>query len=473
MEECIMAKNKNLKEVKKMEKMVEGAANELRSDWLDLSASCRDDAERERWEKLLFPKPLTVEQMHEFCAVIKENVRLGVKGNVIVNLATRRQTSEGNDFPIIGDAYVSLQRKGVDLSGSFVLRENELRNVLIFIGSNATGMTRGFVMSKDIAGEVSELSEFRMYAISKDPTNSHAIGMEISFWVEEYRKLDIGISMDVAHTEALIADMAENDEGYGDSYIQTAPLLQDVIDPATTARYDSLGEGEYFDSMFKDMKALFSKCDFRSRKNEPKEIHGSVGTPINSLYWPAIPSQPFNIDKDTTMCTGTKINFRTPNHFMVAQHEGSFHITNAVIRAKFAGDESHHTFYIGEHDQPIATVLIGHDADDSLVAIMIDGRIPLSAREDITKMSETGTLDRVMIQHDVAELEEFYMLAVTDGRYYKNYMKPRAVNEDLAIFTCYNKARKLSCDTVASFTKGLCDPETIFTDTGAEDVRAF
>lgn len=64
------------------------------------------------------------------------------------------------------------------------------------------------------------------------------------------------------------------------------------------------------------------------------------------------------------------------------------------------------------------------------------------------------------------------MLAITDGYYYKNYMNPRTVNEDLAIFVCYNKARKLLCDTVASFENGLCDPETIFSDSSADDIPA-
>jgi hypothetical protein len=69
-------------------------------------------------------------------------------------------------------------------------------------------------------------------------------------------------------------------------------------------------------------------------------------------------------------------------------------------------------------------------------------------------------------------LEEFMMLAVTDGLYYKSDVEPRAVSEDLAVFTCFDKARGLYCDTVASFKDGLCDPETVFDGSDAPDIPA-
>jgi len=70
------------------------------------------------------------------------------------------------------------------------------------------------------------------------------------------------------------------------------------------------------------------------------------------------------------------------------------------------------------------------------------------------------------------ELEEFTMLAVTDGRYYKAYMKPRAVNKDLVIFTCFNETRDIYFDTVASFKNGLCDPTDVFDGNDYMDVPA-
>ena len=167
----------------------------------------------------------------------------------------------------------------------------------------------------------------------------------------------------------------------------------------------------------------------------------------------------------------TEIHFHTPQHRMVARYEGSFHIEKAVIRAKFVGDESSHSFYIGENDMLVATVVIGFN-EGAPLALMVDGRTPQSEMAKCEKLFEPGGPEQVAIRHDLAELEEFTMFAVTDGRYYKNYMKPRVVNEDLAIFTCYNKTRNLLCDTVASFKNGLCDPETIFSGSNAEDVPA-
>ena len=263
--------------------------------------------------------------------------------------------------------------------------------------------------------------------------------------------------------------------------VQSTMLVQDTRDQATLDSYSSLNESEYLDATFKEMKALYNQCDFVSRKNSPMEMHGCSGIPLNGLHWPVDPSQLFDFDKhfaeaevnaDTETGTGaetgikTEIQFHIPHHNMSARHAGSFHIKNAVIRARFVGDESSHAFFIGEHDKLSATVFIGCDNDGELFALMVDGRIPESQREKFSN----DELDTVTIRHDVAELEEFMMLAVTDGRYYKRYMEPRALSEDLAIFTCYNKARKLHCDTVASFTHGLCDPETIFDGSDAMDV---
>ena len=269
---------------------------------------------------------------------------------------------------------------------------------------------------------------------------------------------------------------------------QVAPLVQDVRDPAMTTHYDSLSETEYLDVVWGEMKALFNICDFESRKNEPEEIHGDVCTRLNNVFWPVIPSQLHEFSKSSieaaknaeahgdeteTNPIKTKIDFYIPHHKMIAKYGGSFHIKNAVIRAKFAGDENGHSFYIGEHDKLSADVLIGQiDDEGSLLALMVDGRIPESAEAEMLKLWESGQQKQFSYIRDAAELEEFTMLAVTDGKYYKNYMKARAVNEDLAIFTHYNKARNLLHDTVASFKDGLCDPETIFNCSDTEDVLA-
>lgn len=255
---------------------------------------------------------------------------------------------------------------------------------------------------------------------------------------------------------------------------QDARLVQDVNDPAMN--YDSLSESEYLDVVWGEMKAMFNGHNFEDNKKLQVEVDGEMCTYISYMRWPVAPSassqlydrvnripfssilwpttimQSYNTDNFNAE---TEIIFNVPHHKMIARYEGSFHIKNAVIRAKFVGDEYRHAFSIGEYEKLLGDVCIGRingSDKESPLAFLID--------------------NRNLPQPVFAELEEFTMLAVTDGRYYKNYMQPRVVNEDLALFTCYNKARKLSCDTVASFKDGLCDPETIFSGSAAEDVPA-
>ena len=226
--------------------------------------------------------------------------------------------------------------------------------------------------------------------------------------------------------------------------MKPAPLVQDVRDPAMTAHYDS----EDLDGVFNEMKTMFNNCDFESRKN-PTEEDG--GITLNSVCLPVSPSLPGNIDG---IRTETQILFHNYIYEMKAQYEGSFSIKNAVIRAKFVGDENCHCFYIGEHDMLSAHLYIGRTNtgdNETTKAFLVD----MTAEQPV-----------------VGELEEFAILATTRGFYHKKYMKPKALNEDLVLFTCFDKTRKLSCDTVASFKNGLCDPETIFTDDGTEDVPA-
>ena len=140
-----------------------------------------------------------------------------------------------------------------------------------------------------------------------------------------------------------------------------APLVQDVRDPFMTAHYKSLSEGEYLDTIWGEMKSLFSKCDFKSRRNESEDIFGTVGTRLNNLYWPSIPPQLYECEsaiesvkntvdnaeavEEANMTEKTIISFCVPHHKMVARYSGSFGIKNAVVRAKFVGDKKCHSFY--------------------------------------------------------------------------------------------------------------------------------
>jgi hypothetical protein len=72
-----------------------------------------------------------------------------------------------------------------------------------------------------------------------------------------------------------------------------APLVQDIRESAAGS-YDSLDGDEYLDAVFSEMKAMFNRCDFESRKNPMTKMRGgSIGTPINTIYWPVIPSEKF------------------------------------------------------------------------------------------------------------------------------------------------------------------------------------
>jgi len=161
--------------------------------------------------------------------------------------------------------------------------------------------------------------------------------------------------------------LMEHDDEY---HLKSVPLVQDVRDPAMTNRYDSLSENEYLEAVFNEMKAMFNECDFESRKNKPEEIHGNISTALNSLHWPKASSQLHN---DHRVFAISQIDFHNHNHRMVAQYEGSFSIKNAVIIAKFAGDENSHSFYIGEHDMLHARVYMGLANDkETPRAIVVD-----------------------------------------------------------------------------------------------------
>ena len=282
---------------------------------------------------------------------------------------------------------------------------------------------------------------------------------------------------------------AMNNQVQNEHKKQHPPSVQDVRTPEMAARYESLNEQDYLKTVWGDMKTMFNMCDFDSRRNEPEDKSISPGVPRNYLSWPGFTSKayvysgdydPTNKDEDVEDEEGLDISIMTAIRFdimireMPAKYKGSFHIKNAVVRAKFVGDENVRTFYLGEHDMMTIDVKIGKiDKNGNLLALMIDfGILTESYFPEAAKLGESGEPKTVYLRSDAAELEEFTMLAVTHGVYYKEYVEPRAINEDLAIFTHYNKARNLLCDTVASFKDGLVDPETIFTDTGAEDVPA-
>ena len=453
-------------------------------------------------------KPSTSEDFRIICNRILSNVDDGkCCGDTFINFAKGNQFRLSEGWPINGGSVIKF--KGVADSNEsdwIYIKENEKLNAEVYIGFEGTydGIRAFWLwMLEDGTEQIFELDSIFVASIIHEPDwdDNDACGCVTYFkdgklfinsrigdaGLEEVKSFISEVASEICDNTPSTGEKSDNITGdVEDTYIQNAPLLQEESDPALTSNYDSLNESEYLDAAFNDMKDLFNKCDFASRKNEPTKFHatcveghnngchnGCMAVPLNTVYWPVTPSQYYNIDKDTKMCIGTKTVFNVPNHFMAARYEGSFHIKKAVIRARFTGDDVCHTFYIGEHDQLSATVLIGYNSDNSLLALMIDGRIPQYILADKEKLWDQALREGMAIKHDVSELEEFTMLAVTDGRYYKNYMKPRAVNDDLAIFTCYNKNRKVLCDTVASFTNGLCDPDTIFTDTGAEDVRAF
>jgi hypothetical protein len=223
-------KKKELKDLERLEELVTGAVKELRADWLKLTASCQNDDEVRSWEKLLFPKPLTIQQMYDFCAAIKENLCCGKADNVFINLAARRQAFHGNEYPVIGDAGVKFKRAGADSPVEFILPEGEQRDMLIFLGNDQTGINRGFVLSKEEGEDfLCELESFRMYSIAdysarldqygrkvvyNAPDKPEERGIEVTFSECSYRNIDAHfpdatMKMSLEEQKRRIADAAE------------------------------------------------------------------------------------------------------------------------------------------------------------------------------------------------------------------------------------------------------------------------
>ena len=197
----------------------------------------------------------------------------------------------------------------------------------------------------------------------------------------------------------------------------------------------------HLEAKFNEMKAMFYKCDFESRKSPEEEKYGRMVIPFNVTHLPKTPSLPSSV---VNLNASTEIDFNIHIHKMHTQYIGTFSIKHAVIKAKFVGDTDSHYFSVGEHEMLCAAIYMGHTSDKEIPqAFLVDRRLPETV---------------------VGELEEFAMLAVTDGHYYRNYKEPRALDEDLVLFTCFNKTHNLSHDTVASFSRGLCDSKALFTD---------
>jgi hypothetical protein len=200
-------------------------------------------------------------------------------------------------------------------------------------------------------------------------------------------------------------------------------------------------EHAYLATAFDEMKTMLGECRFEGNKNEPIVINGAELIPLSTPKWPTALSGQRDAQE---VEANTEICFYNHVYEMTSRYEGSFRITNAVIRAKFVGDEESHTFSIEEHEKLLAHLYLGCiDGEESPQALLVDTR---------------------RIEPVFRELEEFSMLALTNGFHYRNYKEPRAFDEDLVLFTCFNKSRKLSWDTLASLKHGLCDPKTVYAD---------
>ena len=87
---------------------------------------------------------------------------------------------------------------------------------------------------------------------------------------------------------------------------------------------------------------------------------------------------------------------------------------------------------------------------------MIDfGRISVAAHEKKKKSKKLCGNDIF----DVAELEEFTMLAYIGRPYCESLLEPKSVDDEIAIFTCYNKSFSLLNDMLITFKYGFDLPE--------------
>ena len=272
-----------------------------------------------------------------------------------------------------------------------------------------------------------------------------------------------------------------SEEEFRELYVQPW-YAQSLIDVRKYPEvYNSLSDSEYLDVIFDEMRFLFCGHNFEGNAFHPVEIDGKPRMHLWSVLWPGAPTATSNFINDSEELghigniflpmthwqkyntdffnAKTFINFHWNSHDMLGRYEGTFSIKNAVIRAKFVGNDYRHmithTFSKGEYERLNANLCIGsikNKGEHPIQAFLLDNSIPP--------------------QPVFSELEEFTMLADTTGLYHKKYVEPRAVNEDLVLFTYFNKTRGLYCDTVASIKDGLCDPEVIFDGSSAMDVPA-
>ena len=310
--------------------------------------------------------------------------------------------------------------------------------------------------------------------------------------------------------------------GQFDPKARFAPMVEDARDPAKGEQYDKLDAYEYLDVVWEEMKNLYNNCDFQSRR---RNLYDKVDElwdenlddwQVNILKWPVTPSRLFEpctdgfkivrhtrfphvttsllreLDKifdiscavfmaesgaETEAGARSKIN--TVINFMDRTYgtsirfagENGFRFKNAVIRAKFVGDDSSHSFYVGEGDELCAGVFI-RQLDDSgkLLALLVNGKLPDFICKKLTEEPE-----RHLALLGVTELEEFTILSSIDAEYYehvgKNCMglEDLVVYDDLMIFTHYSKERNLFCDTTVSFKNGLSESIAIYCHPGADE----
>jgi len=193
---------------------------ERESDWSRLAALCESDSEFEMCrDTTMFQKSLNIDQ-RIYCSGVRGNVKSGEVNTTIINLAGRWQGYKGSEYPLIGDTYVAFDRVDTGDYVSFVLKEGELRDLIIFVDRDATGMTKGVAMSRE-KGEIEmyEIKELYLYAISKDPVTSRECSVETFYWVDEHRRLVVIIDEKACdYIKEVIAERAKFDDMTHEEY---------------------------------------------------------------------------------------------------------------------------------------------------------------------------------------------------------------------------------------------------------------
>jgi hypothetical protein len=231
--------------------------------------------------------------------------------------------------------------------------------------------------------------------------------------------------------------------------IKTAETIttHDTRGQAATDRYQSLDRDNYLETLYRALNILLKEAQLNRYKNLPPIRNDGTEFTVNPRHWPGIlPMKALSKKrKDAVAATEseeTTISFSVKNQeWRNARHfRDSFGLSEIFLRVRFSGDSGVHSFYTNREEMIYAQLVIGksNDTDAPFRAFL------MTSDYEIVKFWE---------------LEEFAMVAVTDGHIYNPAMLPREMKNGRGVFTCFNRERNLLYTGTPNLNFGLFNDE--------------